>query len=262
MCWACYTPLTAGAGAAMSAGVPGGATTFPRSGTMPGAGPGAGAGPAPAGEGEKKKVDPRLFLIGGGLLFAGFVTAYNSGMIGGSTPAISPIDAPLNVATSSGFPGTISSSSVPPPPPVPPPAPSAPQDPQRPLLPPPADAYTVFVPPSTHYTTATLAITPNAPLTSNGAAVSLAKKARLNLQQSRRWTNFQIVVYSDGKSAGAGAFQQYMNDRRGAPLNPQNYSELASKNAWSGAVIYYESMGGSEHVFQPSGSPNWSPSSR
>ncbi len=234
----------------MGAGAAGGATTFPRSGMVPGA--------APASEGEKKKVDPRLFFVGGGLLFAGFVIAYNSGMIGGSSSAPVAFDTPLNVATSSSMPGQVPA--LPPaPPPVPPPAPSAPQDPQKPLLPPSAGTFTVFVPPSQRFTTATLAITPNAPLTSTGAAVTLARNARLNLQQSRRWTNFQIAVFSDGKSAGAGAFQQFMNDRRGMPLGPQDYSKLAANNAWSGAVIYYESTNGSEHVFTPSGNANWAP---
>ena len=119
------------------------------------------------------------------------------------------------------------------------------------------EAYTMFVPPSPRFTTATLAIIPNTPLATSGAATTLAKRARLNLQQSRRWTNFQIVVYSDRNSPGAVAFQKYMNDRRGAPLGPDNYSELSAQNAWSGAAIYYEAKGNSEHVYQPSRNSNF-----
>lgn len=260
MCWACYTPLTAGAGAAMSAGLPGGATTFPRSGTLPGAATGAGA--ASSTEGDKKKVDPRLFFIGGGLLFAGLVAAYTNGMLGGGqTPTQDPSSSGINAAvnTSSGFPGTLSSAPIPPAPPPPPP-PAPPSVPGQPPPPPSPEVYTVIVPPSATYSTATIAIAPNVPVTTASAATAIAKRARLNFQQSRRWTNFQIVVYNDGNSPGASAFKQIMNDRRGKPFGPQDYSQLASQNVWSGAVIYYVSDGSSDHAYTPSGNANWSPS--
>jgi len=249
MCWACYTPLTAGAGAAMAGASSAGATTLPRSSARPGV--------AQPDEKEKKKTDPRLFFVGGGLLVAGVIFAFTTGLFGGSGGG--------DVGTAPADPGASTNR----PPGAPPFRPSGGGGPvgnpttptfnggggggsSQTIAPQPAP-YTVLVAPNPRFETAVQAIAPTNQISSNNQAAGLAKTARQNLQKSGKWTNTQIVVFSDRQSASA--FQQYMNDRRGAPLGPDNYQELAQQDAWKGAAVYYTSTGNAEHVYYPSVNP-------
>jgi len=250
MCWACYTPLTAGASATMSPGAASGARTSPR---------GGGKTPAamPATDEEKKKTDPRLFFAGGGLLVAGLAFVFFSGILGGGGGG----DA--GVTQTSGKPSFPGSSLRPsgggngppvpfPPPPPPPPPPNGNTPPVQPVPAP----YSVVVPPNPRFTTATLAITPTNQTGNAKDALGLAKAARQDLQSRGKWTITQIVVFPDRKSAGV--FQEYMSGRRGAPLDRDNYSELADKNAWANATVYYTSTGNRESYYYPAVDPkNW-----
>jgi len=249
MCWACYTPLTAGAGAAMGAGARSGATTFPASGAMPH------AGGAQGGEQEKKKTDPRLFFVGGGLLVAGLIFAFTSGLIGGGGGA--PPSEAGPVATDP--PGTgqgpvtviVPQSPVPIQPVVG--GPTQPQQPTGPTIAPVPARYRVVVPPSPKYPTATLAIAPTTP--GAPAGPGLAKSARQQYQKSGKWSGYQIAVFSQAEDATA--FRDYMNTRRGAPLGPQQYAELTSSNAFKGASTFYTFRDNRENYYSPSTSPNW-----
>jgi len=254
MCWACYTPLTAGAGAAMSPGAGSGATALPRSSARPGA--------VQPDEKEKKKVDPRLFFVGGGLLVAGVIFAFTTGLFGGSgggdvgAPPADPTG-PTN-GPSSGTPTRPMSGSPQVMTPGSPPGPPVSSGGGGGSIVAQPAPYSVVVSPNPRFRTAVQAITPTNQISSDKEAVGLAKAARENLQKSGKWTNTQIVVFSNRQSASA--FQQYMNDRRGAPLDKDNYAELAQQNAWTGAAAYYTSTGNSEHVYYPSQNPKgWWP---
>lgn len=230
----------------MGAGARSGATTFPSSGSMPH------AGGAFVEEKEKKKLDPRLFFVGGGLLVAGLIFAFTNGLLGGGPPAEAgpaPTDPPgttgpvtINVQPQTPTTPTVIT-------------PNTPNTPTIPPVPPEEVRYSVVVPPSPSFATATLAITPTSPVASANAAAGLAKSARDNLQKSGKWTNFQIAVFPQPEDAGT--FKDYMNARRGKPLGPQQYAELTNQNAWKGASTFYVSQGRSEHAYSPSANPNW-----
>jgi len=249
MCWACYTPLTAGAGANMTPGAGSGATTLPRGGARPGM--------AQPEEKEKKKLDPRLFFVGGGLLVAGVIVAFTTGLFGGGSGGdvgAPPVDP---TASTNGRPASFPTRPTMGSGPVsvigPPSGPSTSSGPSSSSIPAQPAPYSVVVSPNPRFATAVQAITPTNQISSNGEAAGLAKAARQNLQKSGKWTSTQIVVFTDRQSAGA--FQQYMNDRRGAPLNDDNYQELSDLKAWAGAAVYYTSTGNSEHVDYPSQNP-------
>ena len=237
MCWACYTPLTAGAGASMGAGARGGATTFPQSGTMPG---GMGAASAPVDEREKKKIDPRLFFAGGGLALAGLILAFTSGAFGGNSNKGEDFGVQQSETMSGGsvtIPGGNPSVPLPPPPPPPPNngGGGGQTQTQQPAV------YSMIVPPNPRYKVATMAITAAPGQSGNGA--TLARKAQQDLQRTGKWTSFQIAVYTDANSPGATAFRDYVNARRGAPLSQQDISNLQAQNAWVGATAFYQSGG-------------------
>ena len=242
MCWACYTPLTAGAGASMGAGM-GGATTMPRPGGPMGI-PGAGV----VDDGNRKKeIDPKLYLLGGLLVVGAFVGLFMSGVLGGSAPAAPPL---IDVQTSSTE-RTFTTSGVSGPVVIPPPpAPPTNDNGQRP--PPPQQSYTAIVAPNPKYTTATFGIVPAQPVGAEDAK-NLARKARQDMAANGKWLNSQIFVFTD--SASSTAFKQYMNARKGEPLGPNDYANLAGQDAWKGATLFYESRGNKEKTATPSANP-------
>ncbi len=231
----------------MGVGIGGtGAATMPRPGGAMGGMPGAD-------NGEKKKIDPKLFFVGGGLLFAAIIGLFTTGVIGGSTSElIIPFDASAGTTGRSSV-GTGTSISVPAPPP---PAPSGPSGNTNE---PPAQQqqktqFSTIVPPNPKFTTATLAIAPAQPV-SEQEAVQGATDARQHYMATGRWSNTQIFVFADSKSGQA--FSQYMNARRGQPLTSDDYAMLAQQGAWTNATVFYESLGkqGKGNVRYPYKSP-------
>jgi len=249
MCWACYTPLTAGASANMATGAGSGATALPRGGARPGV--------AQPDEKEKKKLDPRLFFVGAGLLVAGGIFAFTTGLFGGGgggDVGVAPTDnSATNFRPISGAPARPPISSGPVTGSGPSSGPTVSSGGGGGTIPPQPAPYSVVVSPNPRFETAVQAITPTSQISSDNEAAGLAKSARQALQKSGKWTKTQIVVFTDRQSASA--FQQYMNDRRGAPLAQDDYQILAGQNAWAGASVFYTSNGNSEHVDYPAKNP-------
>ncbi|RYX81580.1 hypothetical protein EON83_23315 [bacterium] len=250
MCWACYTPLTAGGGAAMGAGPGlggGGTATLPRPGTAVGV-PGVEAA-------AKKEIDPKLFFVGGGLLLAAVIALFTTGIIGGSsnTPYVDPSAPSDTGAVSSGFNsdrgavGPIQSA----PPAAPPSPPSAPTGNDNVAPPPPS--FSMVVSPNPRFATAAFAIAPAQPGVTPDQAANLARQARQQMAANGRWTKTQIVVFNTADSGQS--FRQFMSQRRGAPLSGSDFLTLSNQGVWDNAVIFYETQGKSEKVSQPSKNP-------
>ena len=246
MCWACYTPLTAGAGASMGAGIGGaGAATMPRSGPMgvPGAG-------VPNDGQRKKEVDPKLYLLGGLLVVGLIVGVLMSGILGSSAAPDSTLINVLPAAPSDNGFGTRGGAAAPIQLP-PPPAPSGGGggggggQQQQP-------SYTAVVSPNPKYTTATFGIVPAQPVNAAGAA-NLARAARQDMAANGKWTNTQIFVFTDNNSATI--FKQAMNARKGMPLGPNDFATMAVQGAWAGATLFYESRGNKEKTSSPAANP-------
>lgn len=250
MCWACYTPLTASAGASMGAGIGGaGAATMPRTGGPMGV-PGAGV----ADTGQKKETDPKIFVLGGllgvGALVALFMT------FSGSTP----VDPPLVPNTTDvPFPA----SGPPPPPPLQPvqqgsSGGTGPTNSGTGPSQPPPPSFTFITSPNPTLPTATFAIMPSQSGVSKEQAVNMARTARQQIAGNGKWTRMQIFVFAD--QASGQAFKEYMRSRRGAPLGSGDYASLAASNSWAGALAFYETAGKSGRVAYPSLNPrSWWP---
>ena len=249
MCWACYTPLTAGAGAAMGAGGMGaaGAATLPRPGGPMGV-------PSAVNEGEKKQIDPKIFLVGGLLLVAAVVALFTTGIIGGSSPpGVIDNGIPTTITTDTGFVGTSGMAATPPPPP-PPPTNNGPTGGSGEVVTPPAPSYSMVSSPNPRYSVATFGITPAQPNVSEAQATNLASTAGSSMSRSRKWDGMQIFVFRD--AASASSFKQFMSQRQGKPLGAGDYQGLASQGALSGAIVYYEVRGKTGRVSYPSRGAN------
>lgn len=251
MCWACYTPLTASAGAAMGAGPGmggGGTATMQRAGTaiIPGADDGA----------AKKQIDPRIFFVAGGLLLAGLLVAFTQGMFSGGGGDGMTVDsggsntaAPSTPSNFRSIPGTTVSTG----------SPGASQgtapNTDAPVSAP-TQPWTMVVSPSPRFTTATFAIAPSQPGISPEDAKTMARNARQQYISNGKWTSMQIVVFSTADSGQT--FKQYMSERKGQPLGPNDYASLAQSGAWNNAVVYYETINNGERARFPSKNPtNW-----
>lgn len=249
MCWACYTPLTATAGAAMNVGTGmggAGAATMPRPGgpmNVPGADDGA----------AKKQIDPKLFFVGGGLLLAAIIALFTTGVLGGGAAPVVEIPQGVDPPGRTAFSTTGSSN------PIPQTGTSiglgsngtsntgSTQT---------TDTGPTFIPltsPNPQYATATFAIASSQPGISVGAAEGLARKARQQMVTNGKWKNSQIAVFDTAESAQA--FRQYVNQRRGAPLSAGDYQALGA-GTWSKVPVFYETRAGSEKVSHPSQTPN------
>ena len=245
MCWACYTPLTAGA--SMGA-------TAPRAGAAPKAG---GGKPGAKEDEEKKKVDPKIFVVGGVLAVGAIAALFMSGIFGGSGSTDSGgIVSAGKVAvsnTGNGFTaGSGGGAPVSPPPPPPPPSGGGGGGGGGTSAPPPP-SYSMIGSPSPRFSTATFGIAPSQPVASAQEAYNLAETARQQLARNGKWTGMQIVVFTDTTSGQA--FNDYMTKRRGQPLASGDYSALAQQNAWQNATIFYEVVGSKAHVSYPSKNP-------
>ncbi len=248
MCWACYTPLTAGAGASMTAGAGmggAGAATMPRAGAMGGV-PGADDGS------RKKQIDPRLYAVGGFLLVAALIGVFESGMFSGppvdiSTGGVDPTNItpmtnmsgsqpiPNSGSGGGGLGGGANSPGV---------STSQPADT--------GPSFSLLTSPNPQYATATFAIAPSQSGVSPAQAVDLARKARQSMVASGKWKSSQIVVFSSADSAQA--FRQYMNQRRGAPLAGGDFAALG-QGTWSNVIVFYQTSGNSERPSYPSQNP-------
>ncbi len=250
MCWACYTPLTAGA----SAGA-----TAPRTGVAPKAVGGKAGAPGAKDDEEKKKTDPKVFVVGGVLAVGAVAALFMSGMLGGSSAAEpGAVTTPPKVTVNpgpSGFTGGGGTTTVGPPPPPPPGGSNASPGGSGGGAPPPP-SYAMLGLPSPRFKTATFGIAPSQPVGSPQEAFNLAETARQQLSGNGKWSNMQIFVFAD---ADAGqTFNKYMTKRRGQPLTSGDYSVLAQQNAWDKATIFYEVVGKEGHVSYPSQHPsNW-----
>jgi hypothetical protein len=249
MCWACYTPLSAGpapaaAGARAPIAKPG-----------PGGPPGPGVGEGEEGEKKKLSLDPKVIgllaflFVGGGI--AAFMNmghssggddgggdtpadtppAQSGGNTGGQQPAPQPQpDAQIAQSNTQIAPGTL-----PPVTPIP---------------------YTPVVPPNPNLATATIGIVPSRPNVTAAEAAGLARFAKNQYQKQRKWSSMQIFVFENQQTARA--FGDYQARRRGAQLSPADYQSLANANVWSGTPACYEMQGKVEFVTYPSKSPsNW-----
>lgn len=250
MCWACYTPLTAGAGAAMGAGVGmggAGAATLPRPGGPMGA-------PVPTDAGEKKQIDPKIFLVCGLFLVGGVIALFTTGIISSGPPPMDMASTTTTTDTDFGArPGsggtTVSVGPIQPPPP---PTGGGGGEIGGPVAPP-APSFSMVVSPNPRFSTATFGIAPSSPNASPQQALNLAKSARQSVLNGSKWKNAQIVVFRD--AASASTFRSYMGQRRGEPINGNDFAALAGQGAWAGALVYYETRGSAGKVYYPSANP-------
>lgn len=233
MCWACYTPLSAAA----SAGAGAGATKRQAKSS---------AQTIDDDEGESKQAAQpwQIAVIAIGLMFMLFWVGKNFLPSGSSSDDIPPAVAPLMdpggstapaPATQTSTPSTSSNISA-----------VAPQK-----LP-----FTIAVSPNPNITVGTMAIVPTNPNISTAQAASLASFTRSQFTQMKRWNKLYIYVFRDQQSAKR--FASYQRDRRGAPLNGDDYRNLTS--LWGSALSCYEYNNGSEHVYTPTNNPSgwWS----
>ena len=249
MCWACYTPLAGGAAA-----VAGGGLVTPRGGAA--AVTPAGTAAAIDGD-EKKAIDPKIFFVVGGLLVAGLIFAFTSGVFGGGGDDIvlppGPGDTTGGRATGGGM--TSGQTRVIPPSNTGGGGTSGGGTTTGPVLPPATAAFRTVVPPNPRYANGTMAILPNTPNISPAAASEMAKYAQQMFAPGGRWTAMQVVVFNDPDAAKA--FQKYQSQRKGAKLTNNEYQELANDGLWNSVPAYYETQGNSAgQSFQPSASPN------
>jgi hypothetical protein len=202
---------------------------------------------------EKKKIDPKLIGVGA-FLVVGALVAFlvNGGMSGGSGEEVvaGPVSDPAaNPGVSAPPQGGVA-------PPAFSPAPGG--GGQAPPAPVPLP-FTTVVPPNPNYKTGTMGIR----VTGDGAlspakAAGFAKFARNQFARNGRWTNMQICVFNDDKTANA--FKAYQAARRGAPLTNTDYTQLASRGVWTSTPVFLEARGNSEKVYFPSRNPNaWWP---
>ena len=247
MCWACYTPLSGapavGAGAVAAAG--GGLAAKGPIGSPLGAPSGS------EGAGEKKKLDPKTIGVAA-FMVVGILVAFlaNGGMSGGGsgeeeTPAAEDKPADPNPGGGAAPTGGV----------APPPFTAAPGGGgQAPPAPIPLPFQTV-VPPNPKYKTGTMGIkvTGNGAL-SPGQAAGFAKFARNQFARNGNWTDMQICVFSDDKTADA--FKAYQGARRGAPLTNADYAQLAARGVWNNSPAFLEARGKKELVYTPSLNPS------
>ncbi|PQV64960.1 hypothetical protein B1R32_103230 [Abditibacterium utsteinense] len=244
MCWACYTPLTAGAslGAGMAGG-PAAVTAMPNSpASRPINVPGS------AEEPQKKSIDPKIIGVGAFLIVAGLAAFLMSGAMGGNSTG-------ETTGGTDPTPNTIMER-----------PPSGPSGPSA-LLPslgnpggnpggaPPAPValpFTTITPPNPQFETGTMGIL----VATNVSPTQAAGFARFARDQNSRgkWTKMQICVFTN--KTAADAFASYQKGRRGAPLTNNDFAQLASNGVWNGAPAFLESRGKQERIFSPAQSPN------
>ena len=116
----------------------------------------------------------------------------------------------------------------------------------------------MVVSPSPRFDTATFAIAPAQAGITPAEATTMARSAWQQYSSNGKWTKMQIVVFSSPESGQT--FKQYMSQRKGQPLNSNDYATLANAGAWKDAVLYYMTMGNGEKPYYPSKNPNgwWS----
>ena len=218
----------------MGAGVGGaGAATMPRPGGAMGGMTGAEDGA------DKKKVDPKMLMVGGGVVALALVALLASGALGGGAPEVIPTGTdPLTNSS----PGRTNGGAVVPVPALPPVSPGGGggnTDPP-PIGPPLPAGVSKLSTPNPKFETAAFGIAPEQPV-SEQDAVNMANKARQEMESTGTWKKMQIFVFADKKSGQA--FSQYMNNRRGQRLDPADFQALAQQNAWANATVCLESSG-------------------
>lgn len=235
MCWACYTPLTAGAGAAVATpGAAPGATLPAAKGAPVGVPPGA-EEEAPA----KKNVDPKLIGIGAFLVLGGLAAFFlNSG--GSSTTPTDPGTGgdPTATPASNGGPGALPTF-----------APNTnPDPPVEPV------AFTVIAPANPEFKTGTMGVLITKAGVSAQQAASYGRFARQQAAQNGHFSEMQVCVFTD--RVIANSFMSFQMKRRGAKLTPTEYQQLAANGVWSGTPAFIEFSGKRERVLYPSRNPN------
>ena len=93
----------------------------------------------------------------------------------------------------------------------------------------------------------------DSPNLSAAQALSYAKFARQTFQAGGKWTGMQVVVFNN--AGAARTFLKYQAGRKGAPLTPYQYQELANQGVWNSVPAYYETRGKSGVPYYPSASP-------
>ena len=245
MCWACYTPLTAGA---VAPGVAPGAV-------RPGGPPGPG-GPAAATDtgGGAGGIQPWMYAVGGVVLLVILVVGAKV-LMGGDPPGDAAPGGDTGGTSSTGMTG--SPGNVMPPSrssgtmPLPPSNSNSTGPGSTTILPAP---YNIGAIPNPQAPVGIVGIAPVQPLSPSQGA-SIAKYAVSQFANVDHWGALEVFVFQDQQANQA--FKDYQTGRRSYPLGADDFNSAELNNLWPQTMaVYVFYKGGKERVVKP-GSADW-----
>jgi hypothetical protein len=118
-------------------------------------------------------------------------------------------------------------------------------------LTPEAAPFSVVSAPNPRYGWGTMGIALTKPNSSPEEAAALAAFARQQMMRNRKWTGLHIYVFAD-RAAGM-EFRRHQSQRKGAPLEVNDMQALAS--VWPKTLVRYEYNQGQEGYLVPSQNP-------